>query len=499
MPDWAALGGNPVPGDPDAVRQLAGALGSFADDVELNNRMLRGVAEESLSSSLWIGPAAEAIRPKLADLPGKLDKLMTSHREASEALGTYWPRLEQAHGDALAALTKATEALRRHGVAQASLAAQQAANDRAASAALASGQPPPVPLGQHDFGTDVALADADLRAARHLAEQAAADRQRAARQAATALRQASEHGIHNRPHHFWDGVWDDVAKDFWKGVAFVANAAKAVAAAAGVVALVAALIPLPGFQVVAAFAESVALISSGVALVADLTLVAGHRGSLKDVGLDALGFALAGASGVLSGAGDAAATFAEGSDMVAKGSQLMESGTRLATEGSRVIGEGADLTAAGGDLVAQGAVEVGDHAAAALTESGLKLAGEGAGRTGAGVKLVADGATQLEEGTRLTSQGARDVAEGSDTFGGQLASGAQRTWREAAQQATHPLQYAEGARAEVAFPIADRGAAGAVWKMAGLGGKTVTTVHDALDMPENVQHTVEALTGKAAG
>ena len=133
MVDWSPFGGNPVPGDPGQVKVLAHAFHSFADDVDGQNSLLKALKADT--TGVWEGPAADAFRPHLDDLPPKLDKLVRSYRETGDALTTYAPKLQTAQDDALAALKKATEAMTRLGTAQTNKANQDAANKRAAAAA----------------------------------------------------------------------------------------------------------------------------------------------------------------------------------------------------------------------------------------------------------------------------------------------------------------------------------------------------------------------------
>src|SRR5579875_1714674 len=100
--DWSILGGNPTPGDPDAIRSIARTLRDLGDGVANQNRLLRSIGGDS--ESIWTGPAADAFRPHVAKLPGQLDKLTVSYHDAADALDGYWPRLESAQQMAVQAL-----------------------------------------------------------------------------------------------------------------------------------------------------------------------------------------------------------------------------------------------------------------------------------------------------------------------------------------------------------------------------------------------------------
>ena len=103
--DWHVLDldEDPTPGDPVRVRDLARKLTAFTDDVGQALRSIRGLAGDSAVQQ-WTGKTADEYRSQFDDTPGELEKLERSYRMCGDALTAYWPKLEQAQGDADRAL-----------------------------------------------------------------------------------------------------------------------------------------------------------------------------------------------------------------------------------------------------------------------------------------------------------------------------------------------------------------------------------------------------------
>lgn len=229
--DWSDLGGNPAPGDPDAVRAMGSRLRDLADSVQVQNRLLRSVGADG--ESVWVGPAADAFRPHLAKLPGQMDKLTTSYRDAADALDAYWPRLAAAQQLAVAGWHRAQAAKRDAGTARAEVASAATAAGAAADAynhaVTAAAALPADPTGATALrvstlqsayrsassrlsaaNSTLAAAQAGLQAARSMIDSARSEARASARQAAASLHQAGNAGIHN-PHHSWfSSIVDDV-------------------------------------------------------------------------------------------------------------------------------------------------------------------------------------------------------------------------------------------------------------------------------------------------
>lgn len=225
--DWYALDldKDPVPGDPYEVKTLARTLGDFADDVATALRSIRGLAGDTALLD-WVGLSGDAFRKQYGGLPKDLDKLETSYRMASGALGDYWPQLEHAQSQADKALSDAQDARQQLTTANSQLST---ANDWVGRANTASQQyqqapkhntPPPDPQKVQAAAQDAAnaaqaktsaqnavdSAQDKLDAAKQLAAEASALRDHAADSCSHALGQASDAGIHNKS--FWQKLAD---------------------------------------------------------------------------------------------------------------------------------------------------------------------------------------------------------------------------------------------------------------------------------------------------
>jgi hypothetical protein len=232
--DWSIFGGNPVPGDPDAVRAIAARFADLADTVAQQNGLVRQVGSDA--EAIWVGPAADKFRPHLGKLPGQLDKLVTSYRDAADALNGFWPKLAAAQQLAVTALSKAMAAKAAIASANAQVAGATAnANSAAAaynsaSASLAAATKPSASMtqqvqslqsgyqaAQSQLGAaNAALgaANAEMAAAHQMKDNAVSQAHAASAVAAVALHAASAAGIQN-PHPSWlSGIFDDIGSAF---------------------------------------------------------------------------------------------------------------------------------------------------------------------------------------------------------------------------------------------------------------------------------------------
>src|SRR6266851_4678333 len=109
--DWVVIGvdGDPVPGVVESVRGLAGLFHGFADDVERAWRSVASFGGDAAALS-WVGQSADAFKENFGPLPGRMQKLYVSYREAGDALSVYWPRLQAAQAKADAALREGRDA-----------------------------------------------------------------------------------------------------------------------------------------------------------------------------------------------------------------------------------------------------------------------------------------------------------------------------------------------------------------------------------------------------
>ncbi len=120
--DWSLVGGNPAPGNPTLIRDLAGMIATAASDAYEAQASLDGIAAD-LGATGWEGEAARAFDGAFSPLPGDLGLMAASYDGAARALSVYADRLEAIQAAARHALTRAELASYRRGVADERLAA----------------------------------------------------------------------------------------------------------------------------------------------------------------------------------------------------------------------------------------------------------------------------------------------------------------------------------------------------------------------------------------
>ncbi|WP_405730620.1 DUF6531 domain-containing protein [Streptomyces sp. NBC_01537] len=252
--DWHVLDldKDPTPGDPVQVENLARRIHGFADDVGTALRSIRGLSGDSAVQT-WTGLSGDEYRRQFDDLPGELDKLERSYRLCGDALATYWPKLQQAQGDADRALEQGRQARADLNTAQSHL---NSANDWVDRANAQSQQyqqsgsrpevPPPTPdqvraatrnaneaqASQRSAQSAVGSAQAMLDAAKQLAEEARGLRDNAAHTAKRAIDDASDAGIQNKA---WYEKAVDWVADHWDEIVAVC---KVVVAVLGVIVMI---------------------------------------------------------------------------------------------------------------------------------------------------------------------------------------------------------------------------------------------------------------------
>ncbi|MFI9153680.1 putative T7SS-secreted protein [Streptomyces sp. NPDC053367] len=239
--DWHVLDleKDPTPGDPQRIRQLAGSLHDFADDVADALRDLKGIAKEDEILS-WAGKTAEVFAEEFGDAPKKLRKLKKSYDLAGDALASFWPDLQEAQEKADKALRDGRKARDELSTAQTALSGAEDWVRRATEKADSydpsknAGKDVPKPdeaevrratrdaqhakSRQERAEKDVQTAQNALEAAKKLAAQARGLREEAARRTVTKLQEASDAGIRNR--HWWEEIGDWVS-DHWDEIVTV--------------------------------------------------------------------------------------------------------------------------------------------------------------------------------------------------------------------------------------------------------------------------------------
>lgn len=106
---WELIGGDPAPGSPDSIGSACAALARIADiAAQAREDLVRQTGAAGIEH--WKGSAADAFRADVATLPGDLDTLGSSYREASRALSNFRDVLSTAQADAASALRIAAQA-----------------------------------------------------------------------------------------------------------------------------------------------------------------------------------------------------------------------------------------------------------------------------------------------------------------------------------------------------------------------------------------------------
>ncbi|WP_282703315.1 DUF6531 domain-containing protein [Streptomyces sp. CC219B] len=293
--DWHVLDldKDPVPGDPQQVRQLAKKLHDFADDVSGALRLVKGMAGESTLAE-WAGKSAEVFKEDFADVPKNLRKLKTSYELCGDALADYWPKLERAQSLADRALAKGREARSDLTAAKSRLSKADSWVTRASKEAdkykddptdskstekpdeakvrAATRDAQQAETAQANAKADVSSAQSALDAAKKMAEDARKMREEAARTAKSKIDEASDAGIQNRS--WWEEIGDWFV-DNWDTIVAVC---KVVVAVVGIVAMII------GGPILAA----IVLVAALVVLADTLYKYSQGRASLWDVGLAAL-------------------------------------------------------------------------------------------------------------------------------------------------------------------------------------------------------------------
>lgn len=259
---------NPIPGDPDKVREYAHYFQQTHDQISQHNSTFRGW---KAADAEWEGEAAKAYDDKMKDLPDKLEKVAKRFGGIAEALNAYHPKLDAAQAKALGALNRARAAVqsrnetdRRYPKAQAKPAGQPETEQDKADAK------------NRQAGLD--HADSELRAAKATLHEAESDRDSAADEAAGRIVDVCDDDLKN------PSGWKAFLEGLRKVLNVISTVANALATVFGVLALVFCWVP--GLN---AILGGLALAFSVVALAADLALLAYGDKSGWDILVDALG------------------------------------------------------------------------------------------------------------------------------------------------------------------------------------------------------------------
>lgn len=197
MTDWTPVGGDPAPGDPEAIRAVArlwGGTGTLTTD---QASQLHGRAS-SLPTVWRDGDDATAYEALLQGPVPMLDALAAAHAASAAALLTYAQQLERAQQQALTVLATATAAVAALAVTRARVATHQAAGAAGGSTAGAPfgsafvPHPGPMDLPQPQVDANlVAAGESAVAGAAVQAAQIASEVSQAARAATAVLTQSS--------------------------------------------------------------------------------------------------------------------------------------------------------------------------------------------------------------------------------------------------------------------------------------------------------------------
>ncbi|WP_322753642.1 DUF6531 domain-containing protein, partial [Frankia sp. Cas3] len=303
MGDWGVLGleGDPTPGDPDAVREMAVRLRGQAELAEHNTARLRAIAGSGGELAM-AGDYAPAFTEALVELPDGLAKLARAYRGCGDALFGYANGLTEAKIRAGGALRQGLDADDRYRVALGEVRAllpperewllwpRAELSDGSIGVATAMWDAAAVAGQVRVAAGRGQVAGADRARARRLALEAAELRGEAARTCAQGIETAlADSGIKNRP--WYAKAWDAVSAPFRSWDSFV-DLCRDVALVAGVVAL---FVSGPiGLALVA-----IALVAGAAVFADTLAKYAQGKASLGQLGLDALGL-IPGGRGVVS-------------------------------------------------------------------------------------------------------------------------------------------------------------------------------------------------------
>lgn len=334
---------DPVPGDPVAVQRASERYADVAEAIRTAAGRLDEIADLGRTTS----EAVSAVREKATEVAESVRKAHQRYQTVSAALHTYASALSGAQAGSSAALVAAQSAQHAIDSAQASV--------RTSRVALDDAEPDDVATRTRQLAhARDQLHDADARLARARADldDAVVARDAAAQRAADTIRATTDSDKLN------DGAWENWGS---KVAHFMSDLAGAVAAVAGILALVLCWVPVLG-QALAA----VALIATAVKLIADIALLAHGEGSWADVAWDVVGIASFGAGRVLG-------TLAQATTRGAQGTARLAAGQALA-RAPRFRPPGVPVTSNGAHAMSQ---VVGTQSAALSRAAARGLASEG--------------------------------------------------------------------------------------------------------------------------
>lgn len=274
--DWSAagFGTDPVPGDPDGVRQGGGNYLQIADTIGDTVRGLR-----TLDLGGTVSEAVDALGETAHTVADDIARAEQRYRATGNALVGYAAALASAQDDSLAALQRA------HAAQNGAVDAQR---ERRRYLHLSESSDDPAEALRYerladDAGIDSRQASAAAGVARQQILDAAARRDRAAETARDEIQNTtSEDGLN-------DSWWDDWGKDV---LSVITDVAGTISAIAGILALVVSWIPVIG-QALAAALLLVAGIAAIINAVGNIVLASTGDRTWGEAAVSIVGAALA--------------------------------------------------------------------------------------------------------------------------------------------------------------------------------------------------------------
>lgn len=283
MADWQPLAdSDPIPGDPGAIQGIATDLEDTAARIREQAQRLR----QADSGVEWVGKAGDVFREHIGELPDQLDLVERRYQRTGDALGRYWPKLDEAQEMARRARDQAQRAQDDIGSAERGLEEIEDFERHAADSADAYNQAHPDEFPRFpdqwngpDYGARLQTAKAELDDARSLLERAIGIRDDAARAAASAIGRATEDDLKDNLYQKYIGR--HITENIPDPLAFITEVLDEVSGWLADIALalgaIAAVLTLTGVGApVAAVLAGVALGLGTVALVAQGLSLAGR-------------------------------------------------------------------------------------------------------------------------------------------------------------------------------------------------------------------------------
>ncbi|MCQ4082580.1 hypothetical protein NGB36_18720 [Streptomyces sp. RB6PN25] len=312
--EWAVLGEgqDPIPGDPQEVRDESNRLGRMAQTLRDQIGLLKKIQGDE---NLNVGKYADKIRSTATELTGDLEKVATRYESVATYLGNWASDLEYSQSESLRALAKAQQAA-------------PTANAPEMKPAPGSPQPKLTPQQEQQ--------QAAAQKAKEAAQGEIAD---AKRQLDNAKNHRDDRG------RYWmqkieDSDHDDLKDGFWDGVSnWIHEHAGLIKLLADVctwivTGLVILSLLIPGLDIATGILAGFMI----AALVGHTALALNGDGSWTDVAMDVFALATLGAASWAKGALEGSADLATGlGKVLGDGSEVEEGGeatAKLAADGA---------------------------------------------------------------------------------------------------------------------------------------------------------------------